>query len=974
MAALNPKLVIKLILDSAGLAKGAASGLKNLAALNKSIGTTDSKVSGLKKNLAAMWRITGGIVLFNVIRKITHALQGLTGTVLNFDQEMRNVNSVAQLSEKDFAALTDQVIRLALDPRIKDGPAELAAGLYTITSAGYSSADALVILEQAALASTAGITTSAVAADVLISTLGAYSLGVEHAGEVTNSLFQIVNISKYTFEQLASALDSVTPTAAALGITIDDIGAAMATMAAKGVDADTATVQMNAILTALLKPTEAMQEALNGLGYETGQQMIEALGFTKTMQVWADVLDGDAAMASALFGDVRALRGLMNLTNDDAVALTKNYELMGHAQDGAGAMTKALTEQMKANNFQIAVLKKNLEILAVLGFGLIAPHLAKVLTAVNTIFSKLIVQFQHFRDKGYGIFDSLRASVKVVFTEMFGKETGLRVSHWIVKIEEVFNTLKEIALAVFPIVMKVLGFLIDHFDILGPGILGAVVALKVFGVVLTVVTAIMAVLNLTISPLVIAMIAVAAVGALVAIAWSKNWLNIRGIVKGSVEFIGKWLGKIWDFIQPVVDVIKEFGSYLIDVANNDVQPFGDALKSLPGWLQPIAWILGRVIKTLRVFFKTWKDEGFIAAVKKIPMQIRAMGRAISNLLDSMGLHRFADAVKDTFYDVARLFKHIGELVDDVVHGRWAQAWKDFKNIAVDLFWLFIDRFKMGIALFLDIFELIPWTKIGKALWSGIKIAFNFILDNWQLLLPPMLTVGIKLIGAIWDGVLWVWENVVGPGFDSLKDWITGKFTDAKEWLLQAGNDILGGLSDGITFAWEWMTGWIGSIPDWIVGYFSNARKWLYGVGNDIIGGLYDGISFAWDWMMDRLSNAWNALPDWAKKLWKIASPSKVFAEIGKEIPAGLAAGIEGGMGVVDRAMQGMSMATGRRSHRPLAPQLRAMGGSTNLRNTTFAPGSIVVKAAPGQNEDMIAEKVARRVIREIDRAESEVVS
>ena len=47
--------------------------------------------------------------------------------------------------------------------------------------------------------------------------------------------------------------------------------------------------------------------------------------------------------------------------------------------------------------------------------------------------------------------------------------------------------------------------------------------------------------------------------------------------------------------------------------------------------------------------------------------------------------------------------------------------------------------------------------------------------------------------------------------------------------------------------------------------------------------------------------------DGVKDIFKIGSPSKVFEkEVGQWIPAGIAKGIEDGMGVLDKAMEGMS--------------------------------------------------------------------
>lgn len=79
------------------------------------------------------------------------------------------------------------------------------------------------------------------------------------------------------------------------------------------------------------------------------------------------------------------------------------------------------------------------------------------------------------------------------------------------------------------------------------------------------------------------------------------------------------------------------------------------------------------------------------------------------------------------------------------------------------------------------------------------------------------------------------------------------------------------------------------------------------VGKNIVEGIKKGISDAWESLTSWFSEKIGALVDGVKDFLKIGSPSKVFAEdIGQWIPAGIAQGIENGMGVLDKAIDGMS--------------------------------------------------------------------
>lgn len=933
----------------------------------KDAGSAHNKINGLKKSLGGVWRITGGILLFNIIRHITHSIRDLIGTVMDFETAMYNVNSVAQLSTEELAKLQNQVLDLALDPRIKDGPAALAKGLYIITSSGYSAQDALVLLETAAIAATAGMTTTEVAAGVLTATLGSYGLGVSHAADMSDKLFQIVNISRYTFEDLAGSLDSVLPTAAALGIGIEEVGAAMAVMASKGVDAQTATVQLNGILSALLKPSEAMKEVLTSLHYENGQAMLDALGFVGTMKKLTEVVGDDQDIAAALFGDVRALRGEMNLTNDDGVLLTAMLEKMGLATEGTGATSKALAEQMKASSFQIAVLRKNIQVLAILGFGMLAPYLNKALVGINKFVSGAIKGFRHFREKGYGIFHAFRASLKNTVRDMFGTDATIAVLKFYDFFVKTFFLIKGVILSLWGPFKAVFGFIVDHFNIIGPAILGAVVALKIFGAVLAIVGIIA---SITFSPLIIAMIAVAAIGALVAVAWYNNWFDIQGKTKAAIQFISKWLGKLWEFIQPVIDVIKLLGSYFKDVMTNDIQPGN--LAKLPGWIRPIALVIGRVVKSVRVFIVTWQKLGALAAFKTIPTQIRAFGRAMAKLLDSIGLKNFAKAYQATFNQLSKIVSDVISLVDNLVHGRWKKAWQDFKQLGIDMVKLYFAWFKGQIALVKDIFNLIPWGTIGSALLNGLLLALGFLVTTG---IPAMLQLGVDLISTLLSGMSTFWTETLIPWVTGLVSEVLGYFIneDMLNLFYNAGNAIIGYLAEGVTFGWNWLMGWFGDLPGQITGVFDGIFWPFYNIGIAIIEGMAQGISSVWNKLTGWISSIIEELeriPDWLIP----NSPSKTMTKYGKSAVEGLAVGIQKTIPMLKNAVGNVMSTMG---------QPATMGGSIP-RSSGLVPaaaGGIMSSSAVGSggpvsitnhingvgDPEAVANLVVRKTIRAIRR-------
>ena len=79
------------------------------------------------------------------------------------------------------------------------------------------------------------------------------------------------------------------------------------------------------------------------------------------------------------------------------------------------------------------------------------------------------------------------------------------------------------------------------------------------------------------------------------------------------------------------------------------------------------------------------------------------------------------------------------------------------------------------------------------------------------------------------------------------------------------------------------------------------------IGKLIIDGIKKGLSDAWGALADWFGEKINGLVGGVKDLLGIESPSKVFAnEVGKMIPAGIAQGIDQGMGVLDDTIAAMT--------------------------------------------------------------------
>lgn len=280
-----------------------------------------------------------------------------------FDKAMRNVNSLAGLGEKGFAALEQRVI--SMSTKLPQSALTLAEGLYDIQSSGFSGADAMQVLEASALSASAGLTTTEVSAKAISATLNAYGLQAKDAADVSDVLFQTVNAGVISFDELAGNLGDVVGGAAAAKVSIDQVGSAIAAMTLAGISGAESTTSLNALIQKIVKPSKALASEFANLGYESGAQALEIDGLRGVMEKLRQSTGGNVTTLLQLFPEIRAARGAFALMANDG----KNYaRAAGEISDKtarAGSTQRVFNEQMKAASNQWTLLKNQIDAQAI---------------------------------------------------------------------------------------------------------------------------------------------------------------------------------------------------------------------------------------------------------------------------------------------------------------------------------------------------------------------------------------------------------------------------------------------------------------------------------------------------------------------------------------------------------------------------------------------------------------------------------
>ena len=345
----------------------------------------------------------------------------------DFDKSMRNVQSMGHQSEEQLKDLGDQFKAMSMDmSQTTDTANGLAQAYFNIQSAGFAGEDGMTVLEVATKTASAGLTTTKIAAESLMGVLSSYGLQAKDTARVSDIMFQAVTKGMLTFDQLAAAMPQVTGLANAMGVSIEEVAAAFSTMSKAGVNAANAATMQTAIMSELSKGSDQLTAAAQALGFASSRAMLEQKGLAGTLQLLEQHADSTGIAVDSLFNNIRAAKGVLALTGDNAAVFAADLEAMG---DSAGATQAAFAEQMKSFSAQFANFRNIVQV-AMIDIG---NAVMPVLVPIAQTLGKIIKAFTELPQPiqaavvGFGMFALVLGPILTIvgmLTTAFSAVTG----------------------------------------------------------------------------------------------------------------------------------------------------------------------------------------------------------------------------------------------------------------------------------------------------------------------------------------------------------------------------------------------------------------------------------------------------------------------------------------------------------------------------------------------------------------------
>ena len=318
-----------------------------------------------------------------------------------------------------------------------------------------------------------------------------------------------------------------------------------------------------------------------------------------------------------------------------------------------------------------------------------------------------------------------------------------------------------------------------------------------------------------------------------------------------------------------------------------------------GLWEKIKEITGAVIDALIVFF-----------TETIPT-------AISNFVEKMKSF-FTTAVNFVLNIISQLptgfqlvFHNVKNILDN------------FVNIFINIFNIIKTVVQTVISVIKAIFTG-DFASIGDIVSEAlekIKGFFSSIFDSIVTIIINWIAIAINYFRGLGESIGAVFVKIgemLVSWWDSIKTFFTVKVPEIikniVEWFKELPTKIKNAISSAVTKIGEWGVDMkdkaVTGIKNMVTGVINTAKELpskFVTVGKDIISGLWNGISGAVSGLYSNIKNALSGLVDKAKDALGIHSPSRVFADvIGKQIPAGIAQGIDDNTNVANQAVEAMT--------------------------------------------------------------------
>ena len=368
-------------------------------------------------------------------------------------------------------------------------------------------------------------------------------------------------------------------------------------------------------------------------------------------------------------------------------------------------------------------------------------------------------------------------------------------------------------------------------------------------------------------------------------------------------------------------------------------------------------------------------EGFQEVIDKVNEWNAANGKATNYVIDNLA---DAQSALVDYIEMQGLQGYAANEAADTIQGSLASmkgAWKNLLTGVAD------DNanFEVLVSSFVDSLvgvgeNIIPRINIviqgltqliTEASQTIIPLAVETLLQN----LPAIVAAGMDLIMALVNGILDNIDLLIDCTLE-LIDVVVDKLIENLPKLIDGGIRLIIALGIGLIEAIPQLVGKIPEIITAIIKGFASGASRILDIGKNIVEGVWQGIKNAAKWLKDKIFGFFDGIIGGVKDFLGIHSPSRVFADMGKNMALGIGEGWDNQYDSIKKDIEsGMNFTasvstTGKvpyaTAQSPAQAQNYVLDALKNINFSIYLDGKTLVgKLAPTIDEQMGTLHIAR---------------
>lgn len=350
---------LTLILEAKNLVSGVAKKVKTqlgglATGVSSAFGKLNKKFGSVRLGLGS---ITAALIGAG---GVTFAFKKALGAAIDFEKGLAEIKTLGV--DKSLAEIGDEVDSLSRSFGQK--PQAVIRAYYDAISAGVEEANVAGFLREASTLALAGATDISVATDLLTTLRSVF--GDLTDKELASFANATKNLGKTTIPELAANLGQIAPTAAAIGLSMAELSAAMAVTTVSLSDTGLATTGLRSFLSQILKPSDETQKLAKKIGVEFSIAALKTKGLSGFLGELIPKIEGNDEAIVTLFGDVRAFGVAAVLAKDggqafeDALAGIRTEVETGALERAAEQMKDTAAVRLDILNAELASITRTL--------------------------------------------------------------------------------------------------------------------------------------------------------------------------------------------------------------------------------------------------------------------------------------------------------------------------------------------------------------------------------------------------------------------------------------------------------------------------------------------------------------------------------------------------------------------------------------------------------------------------------------